>query len=163
MTRLSLVLLAAAISLSSALFAEDAGTLDFLVATAGHGVKTKVIHSSAKSLITSDATSSQWDPLSSCVVASRSVDDATLQWRRNVCTSKATPNHAAVAFQNVLFTNDASGSVRAWTVEEGALIWDVPPTPFLQEHSRECGQFQRILWLQRQVIKREMICLPCTM
>lgn len=136
MTKLWLVLLAAAVSLSSALFVEDAGALDFLVATAGHGVKTKVIFSSSKSVITSDAASSQWDPSSSCVVASRSVDDATLQWRRNVCTSKATPNHAAVAFQNALFTNDANGSVRAWTVEEGALIWDVPPTPFQQKHPR---------------------------
>ncbi len=137
MTKLLLVLAAAAVSSSLALFAEDAGALDFLVATAGHGVKTKVIYSSAKSVITSDATLSQWDdPLSSCVVASRSIDDATLQWRRNVCTSKDTPNHATVAFQNVVFTNGASGSVRAWTVQEGALMWDVSPTLFLQEQPR---------------------------
>ena len=127
---------AAAVSLSSALFAEDAGVLDFLVATAGHGVETKVVASFKESIITSDSGSSQWNPISSCVVASRSIDVGNLVWRRNVCTSKETPNHAVVASSDAVYTNDANGSVRAWTVNEGALLWDVPPSVNLQENPR---------------------------
>jgi len=125
-----------AVSSAAALFAEDAGVLDFLVATAGHGVETKVIYSSHDSIITSDSSSSQWNPSSSCTVASRSVENASLQWRRNVCTSKNTSNHAVTASSDKVFTSDANGSVRAWTMEEGALLWDVPPALHTQENPR---------------------------
>ena len=131
------LLLLGTVSLGSSLFAEDAGVFDFIVATAGHGVVTKVVQPSKdESVLTSDSTSSQWMPLSSCIVASRSIQNATVKWRRNVCTSKTTPNHAVVASGEKIFTNDAHGSVRAWTVEEGALVWDVAPAVRVQEHPR---------------------------
>lgn len=132
----SLAALLVTSTVSNALFAEDAGVLDFLVATAGHGVQTKVIKSLESAIITSDGTNSQWKPTSSCTVASRFTENGKLKWRRNVCTSQATPNHAVMASKDTIYTNDANGSVRAWTMEEGALVWDVPPTTQLQEFPR---------------------------
>lgn len=113
---------------TSALHAEDAGLLDFLVATTGHGLGGKLIHTGEDSVVTSDSAWSSSGP-SSCMVASRKMEGGSLLWRRNVCsTAKDTPSHAVVSSGEFIFSNDATGSVRAWTMDEGALLWDTPPT-----------------------------------
>lgn len=124
---LTLVWAASFMSAAYALFAEDAGILDFLVATAGHGLGGRLIHSTETSVITSDSTWNSIGP-TSCILASRDLEDGSLHWRRNVCISKHTSSHAVTASNDRLFSNDANGSVRAWTVDEGALLWDTPPT-----------------------------------
>ena len=132
---LAFVWAASLMSAAYALFTEDAGVLDFLVATAGHGLGGRLIHTSETSVITSDSTWSSTGP-TSCIVASRDMGDGRLRWRRNVCNSKHTSSHAVTASNDLLFSNDANGSVRAWTVDEGALLWDTPPSRAPHQHPR---------------------------
>lgn len=111
-----------------ALFAEDAGRLDFLIATAGHGPVGTVF---AVAVADDDAlllTSAE----SSCYVASRRIATGDLLWRRNVCSSSsssstttATKSSTQMTLSgNIVVTVDASGAVRAWSVDGGALLWD---------------------------------------
>lgn len=116
------------------IYLEDAGTLDFLIATTGHSA-TRFVHSALEegTVITSDAGAGTGS--SSCYVASRNVDDGSLQWRRNVCSTPSTnQNHAMTVSttgndnsnggNKTLVTVDNLGVVRAWTVQEGNLLWE---------------------------------------
>jgi hypothetical protein len=117
-----LTCLAATLSLLSktatALYAEDAGSFDFLVATTGHGVTKFAQAAFGGAVITSDAASS-------CYVASRSIETGEMQWRRNVCAIPSDDqSHAVVVLGDFVYTVDSTGSVRAWTAAEGNLVWD---------------------------------------
>jgi hypothetical protein len=104
------------VSSTHALFREESGKLDFLIATTGHGPPT-FVHAIAggASVITS----------ASCHVASRSIADGSLQWRRNVCSSMQANTHVVTVGATSVVTLDDSGSVRAWSLDSGALLWDV--------------------------------------
>ena len=115
----------------TALYADEAGTFDFLVATTGHGV-TRFVDTFQDSVITSDSSLSH-EGSTSCYVASRKIDDGSLLWRRNVCsTPSADQRHAAVTEGDRLYTLDDSGIVRAWTLKGGNLLWDAKVTPTTQ-------------------------------
>lgn len=123
----------------SAMYAEDAGVLDFVVATAGHG-PIGLAHPFFKSdgvealVLTTDLpvqNGQSSSSSSSCYVAARKQVDGQVWWRRNVCAT-TTPDggggaHAvAVVDDNGWwFSVDAAGVVRAWTLQHGALLWDV--------------------------------------
>jgi hypothetical protein len=112
----------------SALFAHDAGILDFLIPTTGHGPNTMnavtVLNGSA--IIT-------YSP-QSCYFASRRVESGHLMWRRNLCydgnsTSLENSNVIDVAISaDIVVTLDASSlsrtMIRGWDTLTGALIWD---------------------------------------
>ena len=126
----ALLLFLAAILLpsASALYKEEAGKLDFLVATTGHG-PCRFVHAVGESVITSDAAN---DSSTSCYVASRRIDDGTLLWRRNVCSSAVASKkaHVVAVSSSIVATLDKSGSVRAWSLDSGSLLWDalIPTT-----------------------------------
>jgi hypothetical protein len=112
----------------SAVFADDAGILDFTVGTAGHSV-TRFVESFEGSILTTDAPSEK----TSCYVASRSIDDGTLLWRRNVCASPSDDqSHDIASIADYFYTVDNTGSVRAWTKGGGNLVWDVKVLPSAQ-------------------------------
>jgi hypothetical protein len=103
---------------ATALYAEDAGSFDFLVATTGHGVTKFAQTAVGETVITSDAASS-------CYVASRSIETGELRWRRNVCAVPSKDQrHAVMVLRDLVYTVDSTGSVRAWTAAEGNLVWD---------------------------------------
>jgi len=117
------------LSTCHAIFEEDAGQLDFLVATAGHG-RTSFAQAVGASVITSDSTLEPWNGSTeetSCYVASRSIAEGALRWRRNVCSDSTggdKQSHVTAVASDFVFTTDLSGIVRAWDVESGNLIWD---------------------------------------
>ena len=128
-----------------AMFEEEAGQLDVLVATAGHGSTMFVVvggdggEEEASSVVTSDATDTlsrqeDDDPMmmkttTSCIVASRSLETGQVLWRRNVCsaTSQQQQQQHAVISTNKnrsVVTLDQSGAVRSWDVKTGSLQWE---------------------------------------
>lgn len=112
-----------------AIHAEDVGTLDFLVATTGHGV-TRFVQSFEDSILTSDFSSSSSEKSTSCYVASRKIEDGSLLWRRNVCSTPSADQHHAIATSGENFyTMDDSGIVRAWAMRGGNLLWDAQMSP----------------------------------
>jgi len=102
------------IASTSALHREDAGLLDFTLVTSGHGV-TKHVGVHGDSILTTDD--------SSCYVASRSIANGSLLWRRNVCGRKGS-EHSLAFTDTVFFTMDSSGLARSWDKATGALLWD---------------------------------------
>lgn len=120
-------LLALCFSTANALFEEDAGQLDFLVASTGHG-HTAFGQGSTAAVISSDSTAEPWVPSAqetSCYVASRSVDTGSLLWRRNVCAADSdNKSHVTVVSAGHVITTDLSGIVRGWEIETGNLVWD---------------------------------------
>jgi hypothetical protein len=143
--RLLLLLLAVAPLRSTALFADEAGARDFLVAGAGHGpvrtaVQVEVVADAAATatdaiatttpttttaiLVTSDAF---WHtPSTSCHVAGRDAVSGALVWRRTVCSAAAAPRGYTVAMDatwNAVATLDASGRLSMWAASNGNLLW----------------------------------------
>lgn len=113
---------------ANAMYVEDAGVLDFQISTAGHGAIT-FVHTRDGTVLTTDASPSAKS--TSCYVASRAIDDGSLLWRRNVCSTPSASQRHAVATSStgdIFFTMDDSGIVRAWTREAGNLIWDTQVT-----------------------------------
>lgn len=140
---------------ADALFAEDAGLLDFSVATTGHGV-TRFAHATTTTtttgkdgglVLTTDAPppaggAGGFAATTSCYVAGRRTVDGSLAWRRNVCSTvprsstddgddglgdnnnSNAQSHGVAVHGDRLYTVDGAGVVRAWTVEDGALLWD---------------------------------------
>jgi hypothetical protein len=116
-----------------ALYAEDAGVLDFSIATAGHG-PVGWAHSYHDAVITTDGGPES----TSCFVASRTQSDGRLVWRRNVCSASGDPQkqaHAVATLGGVLFTSDHAGVVRAWTLDDASLLWDVQVYNLLDDES----------------------------
>eukprot|EP00526_Cylindrotheca_closterium_P002999 CAMPEP_0113617062 /NCGR_PEP_ID=MMETSP0017_2-20120614/8574_1 /TAXON_ID=2856 /ORGANISM="Cylindrotheca closterium" /LENGTH=1007 /DNA_ID=CAMNT_0000526421 /DNA_START=127 /DNA_END=3147 /DNA_ORIENTATION=- /assembly_acc=CAM_ASM_000147 len=114
-------------SAASAIHEEDAGVLDFLVSTSGHSVTQFVDASLEGSIVTTDVHSGS---SSSCFIANRAVEDGTLMWRRNVCSTTGGENiHDIATTTDNVYTIDNDGSVRAWTKETGHLIWDARVQP----------------------------------
>lgn len=124
---------------SNALFKEEAGELDFVVATSGHGpVRTGALVADATILISSSGTFDSFGD--SCYLAARSVETGTLLWRRNVCTEATAPpgyrvavSQQAVATLNrpdvakvkeTVATFDRSGVLKGWDAVTGSLLWD---------------------------------------
>jgi ER membrane protein complex subunit 1, C-terminal len=115
---------------SEALYAEDAGVLDFIISTAGHGpYRMKVLTALGGSVIVS------YTP-QSCYVASRNSFTGQMIWRRNVCSvARSEPAMITVDFLDVATTEShvvtleimspADQIVRGWDVATGALLWDV--------------------------------------
>lgn len=101
---------------SHALFEEEAGKLDFHISTTGHG-PVKVAQAISDVVITSNP--------NSCYIASRSINDGSLLWRRNVCSSTSGKGHAVAVGSQFIATLDDSGVLRSWHVENGLLAWDI--------------------------------------
>lgn len=113
-----------------ALYAEDAGVLDFRISTAGHGPsRMKVSTALSGSVIVSYTAQS-------CYVASRSSLTGQLIWRRNVCSiarsdsSKITEDFVDVATSeshvvSLELVSPTDQVVRGWDIASGALLWDV--------------------------------------
>lgn len=125
------------------MYQDEAGKLDFMVRTTGHGPVRQIEPIAATdestplpvSVVTSDSrltASSSSDPFNtSCYVASRSMIDGSLNWRRNVCsiTSQGEDReqqHAMAVMEHSLFTLDHIGMLKAWNAETGGLLWDIP-------------------------------------
>lgn len=146
---LATALLAAALCLSAmkdiivdAMYAEDAGVLDFVVTTAGHGPFTEVypfISEQTPMLLTGgyddDENSNVIDRSPSCFLAARRQSDGELKWRRKICSSteqagSGTTGRYDLAVDSTttdiqkVFTVDGLGVVRAWSLDDGALLWD---------------------------------------
>jgi len=116
----------------NAMYKDDVGILDFSVATSGHGAVGWVHHNNGI-VITTD-TPTKGSTTTSCFVAGRQVNDGSLVWRRNVCSVPDEDTQAhAIAIRNtddededvnVFYTVDNVGIVRAWTIDNGDLLWD---------------------------------------
>lgn len=123
-----------------ALFEEEAGVHDFVVATAGHGA-TQYVHApeSGSNVLTSDSPQDAGalanDFLeTSCIVSSRDTLTGSLLWRRNVCSSRSSkPQHVVTANDDFLYTMDHAGIVRAWTMDKGALAWDASAAEMIKQ------------------------------
>eukprot|EP00536_Pseudo-nitzschia_multiseries_P002144 jgi/Psemu1/317813/estExt_fgenesh1_pm.C_280025 len=149
LTTRAIALLAILLPGAHAIYKDDAGVLDFSVATAGHGA-----FEWARSipeidlLITTDGpTSSNTNTntkqsSSSCFVAGRSLSTGNLRWRRNVCSVSDSESRAhGIAMSGdgdgdgdnnnneQFYTVDNAGVVRAWTVDNGDLLWDAKVAP----------------------------------
>ena len=119
----------------NAMYKDDVGVLDFSIATAGHG-PIGVVHNNNKNgiVITTDTptTTTTTTTTTSCFVAGRQINDGSLVWRRNVCSVPDEDAQAhAIAVGNdddddadAFYTVDNVGIVRAWTIENGDLLWD---------------------------------------
>ena len=119
------------IKFCGAIFAEDVGLSDFLVATAGHGPTKFVQYSSGQqTVVTSDSPEfghqlqAMAPSATSCFVASRELEHGNLKWRRNVCTKEEDRLHTVAAAEENFWTMDGRGVVRGWTMERGELLWD---------------------------------------
>jgi hypothetical protein len=119
----------------SALYAEDAGVLDFTVETAGHGA-VGWAYPFHDTVITTDVLNQGGMKKSStsCFVASRHQSDGSLVWRRNVCSEygeNQAHSLAVLSGGEVFFTLDHVGVVRAWALDDASLLWDakVDPSP----------------------------------
>ncbi|GKY93103.1 hypothetical protein MPSEU_000278500 [Mayamaea pseudoterrestris] len=112
-----------------ALTYEEAGVLDFTVATAGHGpMKPNSLAALVKTecVLTSDAGAEMQG--SSCYVACRSLQDGSLKWRRNVCSS-IRDDRFNVLYEPInerLFSIDSSSIIRCWGANDGSLLWEQP-------------------------------------
>jgi hypothetical protein len=110
-------------AVARALFAEDVGSLDFLIATTGHGV-TRFAQAVDQFLVTSDVPGLEGK--SSCYVATRKVSDGSLVWRRNVCSiASDNQSHAVAVSGNFVVTVDDIGVIRSWGLSDGNLVWEV--------------------------------------
>lgn len=105
-----------------ALYREDAGVLDFTIATAGHGRVQFVAPIGVLDdwILTSDAGSHLLEE-SSCYIAVRSLTDGSLVWREKVC---AESGHGVAASASGIFTIDGIGVLRGWS-HTGEVLWDV--------------------------------------
>ena len=133
---LALVLVLVLPTTITALFAEDAGVMDFRIATTGHGVTRfaqLVVAASEEDeleyLVTSDVgnTGGGGTPSSSsCYVATRNASNGNLLWRRNVCSSsEQQQSHAlAVVASDFVVTMDHQGVVKSWRLSDGHLVWE---------------------------------------
>ena len=109
----------------NAMYKDDVGVLDFSVATAGHG-PVGFVHNGNGIVITTDEPTTTTTTTTSCFVAGREINDGSLVWRRNVCSvpDEDTQAHAIAVADDVFYTVDNVGIVRAWTIENGDLLWD---------------------------------------
>jgi len=116
----------------NAMYKDDVGVLDFSVATAGHGAVGWAQHHN--SIVITTDTPTKGSTTTSCFVAGRQVNDGGLVWRRNVCSVPDEDTQAhSIAIRNtgdededvnVFYTVDNVGIVRAWTIDNGDLLWD---------------------------------------
>ena len=124
----------------TALFAEDAGVMDFRIATTGHGVTrfAQLVAAASEDensneleyLVTSDVGNTGM-PSSSCYVATRNASNGNVLWRRNVCSVASSSSeqqqqsHAlAVVSSSFVVTMDHQGVVQSWRLTDGHLIWE---------------------------------------
>lgn len=76
-----LFLFLSSISVVSSIFADEVGKFDFLVSTAGHGKVQSASFVDGNTIITSGS--------GSCHVSGRNVEDGSLLWRWNSCSTEA--------------------------------------------------------------------------
>ncbi len=141
-----------------ALHLEEAGELDFLVATSGHGT-TRFAHRAKTVLITSDSPVHS-DALgdatttTSCRVAGRDVATGRLLWRRLVCAKQLPQQqqHVVTALSERFYTLDQTGIVRAWVASRGALIWDTSVLSSTTSPPPADGSTTPRLWLQPDLL-----------
>ena len=117
-----------------ALLEEEAGQLDCLISTTGHGSPKFVLpvkneEDEDSLILSSDATSTlSASSSSSCRMALRNVTSGALVWRRSVCSSSNRNSHVGHAMVNLgadrAVTLDSTAVVRAWNAREGALDWE---------------------------------------
>jgi len=121
---LGAILLVDQTQIVDAIYKDDVGVLDFSVATAGHGA-VGFASQQGEMVVTTDVPTRS-SPHTSCYVAGRKIDDGSLAWRRNVCSipDEKTQAHAIAIGNEMFYTVDNSGVVRAWTIENGDLLWE---------------------------------------
>lgn len=126
---LRLIVLLCCACFSYGLYDDEAGKLDFLIASAGHGAVNFVFPVDEESFITSDA--DETIPGESCYVASRRIVNGDLLWRRNACSSKGKgiKGNAITASQDKFYTFDSEGTLRGWKSSSGSLLWDTMLEP----------------------------------
>ena len=108
----------------NALFEEDAGELDFLVSSTGHG-PARMCAVFKDSIISSDGNFDTFGD--SCFLASRAIGDGKLLWRRNVCADPHSLSGYRVAVSETgnVATVDRTGLLKMWDAATGSLSWDV--------------------------------------
>lgn len=124
-----LLLISASLQITHALFKEEAGLLDFLVSTTGHGpVRTCGLDATGRILISSNNDDTT---ISSCYLAARSVENGNVLWRRRVCSedddddsTTTTGYRVAISPQSVA-TLDRKGILTVWDITTGSLLWDM--------------------------------------
>jgi ER membrane protein complex subunit 1, C-terminal len=121
---------------AGALFQEDAGRLDFFIATSGHGSVRSAYATPDGTAVVTWSGSSVAAPLSSssksrCYLASRSIVDGSLLWRRNVCSVGGEEGRswrvvtAVSPSSGLIHTLDVDGrTLRTWRADSGALVWE---------------------------------------
>lgn len=121
---------------SLAIYADETGISDFLVATTGHGPPV-FVSSSGDSVVTSDSpirghqlTETAKD--TSCFLASRQIATGDLEWRRNVCSNADQTHHTVEATDLGFVTMDSAGVIRGWSQNQGSLLWDSLLAPTTQ-------------------------------
>jgi len=115
-----LLLLLVVAPTTRAMFAEDAGKLDFLIATAGHGPVTYAATAVDDVIVTAGA--------ATCHVAGRSSATGELLWRRHAAVQSNSEEAVScpvtvVANGTTVVTADGT-TVRGWSVQDGRLLWD---------------------------------------
>eukprot|EP00977_Amphora_coffeiformis_P003499 scaffold655_cov162-Amphora_coffeaeformis.AAC.20 len=120
-------------AVTQALFQEEAGLLDFLVATAGHGPVRKC--GLAGQLLISSGSDD------SCYLAARSVEDGSLVWRRHVCSDADAAGYQVAIAQQSVATLDRTGILNVWDAATGSLLWDevVPDSNAVLWYTEEGG------------------------
>lgn len=119
-----LVVVASLLPTAHALFAEDAGKLDFLIATAGHGPVAAAfqLEDDEDVIVTGGS--------SSCHVAGRSRATGRLLWRRdaalqqNFDVGSKRSCLVTMAGQTVVTVDQSTAMVRGWSGTDGNLLWD---------------------------------------
>ena len=108
---------------TQALYAEDAGLLDFSVHTAGHGPVTTAAAAARGILVSSDGAFDAFG--TSCYLAGRSLVDGKLMWRRNVCSEEGVTSGYRVAMgKDAVATVDRAGLLQVWETLTGSLLWE---------------------------------------
>lgn len=115
-----LVILVSLLPNCFALYADDAGKFDTLLATTGHGAVDGVVF--YRTLVIT------YNPSSSCYVAARRISDGSLFWRINACYQEERSGGITVELSNlgILVTKqqirDGVVLKREWRVSDGSLI-----------------------------------------
>ncbi len=142
------------------MFADEVGQSDFTISSAGHGkfgVTFAQLTSDGKSILTSSSSHSSSSPLfrgvggnnssssissdgnerhvKDCYLSSRSLEDGSLNWRNNVCSSSndngndmnGKIRHAVYSNKNdhYVYTLDDAGMLRKWDERSGDFVHQV--------------------------------------
>jgi len=116
---------------SYALFADEAGTFDYTIQTAGHGllgVRYAQLIANGTAVLTSSSVPNSLPPFQQdggCFLSSRDLHTGKVLWRRDVCSSSKVANYAVcsrVPKSSFIHTLDSRGVLRSWDELNGHLV-----------------------------------------